>query len=330
VGRVSDFTFYWIAAQRFFAGTNPYAADPAHGWIMLAPPWILPLLWPLGALSLSSAETLWFALSVAALLLSLLWLWQIYGQGARPLWAALLAGTFAPVIVELLMGQMSLVMLLGVAGFLRYQRTRPLRAGSFLFLLALKPQIGFLVWPALLLCAWQLGRTEWLVGFSATLATITLFASAMRPGVFLEYWTAYHTHHRDFYQTASLGSLVGSLWVLPIGALAWFAWRWKTTSGWAWRAQMPALLLMSLVASPHVWFADQVLLLPALFHAFGLARRSYWLAAGYFLLNAMLLVSLFVAHQAFWYPWIILVWVSFYTLVVGICRAEDPNRSAAW
>jgi hypothetical protein len=333
---VNDFTFYWIAAHRFLSGTNPYAPDPAHGWIMLAPPWILPIIAGLGALPLKLAQFVWLAVLVASLVRSVLWLWELYGEGHNPFWAAILTATFGPVLVTFVMGQIAPVLLMGLAGFLRYQQKREYLAGAFLFLVALKPQIAFLVWPALLLCAIFDGRWRTLGGFFGTFCSVTLIALAVRPHVFLDYWKAYQTDHRGFYDTAALGAVLrqlsGSNWLLylpAILALVWFAWRWQASkSSWDWTAQMPGLLLISLVASPHVWFSDQVLLIPALFHAASRLRRSSArlpLVLFYFALNVSLLLLLFVAREKFWYSWIILVWWLLYA--IGIKLSRSPFRA---
>ena len=315
---VTDFTYYWFAAHQFVHGANPYAPEPVHNLLMLAPPWVLAILGPFGYLPLKIAELLWLVISLAARSISLVWLWQVYaGDRKRPGWAGWLMGAFVPVFMCFVLGQMDLLMLLGLAGFLRFQRSRPFVAGMFLFLTAFKPQIAFLVWPALVLSA--AFRDEWkaLAGFVATIVAASLAVLWQRPVVFLEYWAAYQVRRADFYDTKALLSSVP--YVLPALALIWLLWRWKT-SAWGWRERMPELLLVSAIATPHIWPSDHVLLIPALIQAMLWLERSpmrigMFVAGLYCGVNAMLAV-LIALQQKWWYGGIIFLWVGFY-LVAG-------------
>ena len=313
---VTDFTYYWFAAHEFVHGANPYTPEPVHNLLMLAPPWVLALLGPFGYLPLRIAEIVWLMISLAARSVSLVWLWQVYaGDRKRPSWAGWLLGAFVPVFMCFVLGQMDLLMLLGVAGFLRFQRSRPFIAGAFLFLAAFKPQIAFLIWPALLLCAAFRAERRALAGFVAAISAASLIVLAHRPAIFLEYWTAYHVRRADFYDTKALLGNGNVPWLLPALALVWLLWRWKT-SAWDWRERMPELLLVSAVAAPHIWPSDHVLLIPALIQAMLWLEHSpkhvaLYVAGMYCGFNASLAV-LIALRQKWWYGWLIFAWVAFY------------------
>jgi hypothetical protein len=63
---ISDFTYYWYAAHQFVQSANPYTPEPTHNLLMLAPPWALAIVGPLGYLPLKLAEMIWLGISFAA------------------------------------------------------------------------------------------------------------------------------------------------------------------------------------------------------------------------------------------------------------------------
>ena len=323
---VNDFTFYWIAAHEFLAGRNPYAPTP-HGFAMLAPPWVFPLTLSFGALPLDVAEFLWLAVSTVAVVVSAIWLWELYGGGQSPVVMGLLIAAFSAVLVMFLLGQNVPLVLFGLAGFLRYESSRSYLAGACLFLAALKPQIVFLLWPGLLLCALLEQRWKTLVGFCTTLSMASLLAVSMRPSIFREYWTILRAREVASYGSSTLGTLLsrasGSAWMqyLPMMlALLWFVWRWQAKQQrWEWRTQLPSILVVSLSATPYAWFSDQAVLLPSVFYAEGRMWRTRVTiapySAPYFLFNVLGL-SLLAARKIGWYTWMPLLWLAFYTLVI--------------
>lgn len=93
---LQDFVAYWTAGHLFVARMKPYSltemfqAQRALGWpepvpaMVLRPPWILPLIAPLGLLkSYSAAWLLWVAVLSALLMLSIRLLLSVYDRAAR-------------------------------------------------------------------------------------------------------------------------------------------------------------------------------------------------------------------------------------------------------
>jgi glycosyl transferase family 87 len=161
----NDFTFYYVAAR---VGT-------AHGWSSIydlamqqtelnaigsgitvaqlaryiSPPPVAWLALPLTPLPYAVAYWTWSAALLAALVLT--WLWAAPGAGrARVIYLGAALG-WLPVIYGLQLGQPGLLVAVGVAGSYALLRANHLWwAGLALGALALKPQLAFLLPPALL------------------------------------------------------------------------------------------------------------------------------------------------------------------------------------
>jgi hypothetical protein len=332
----SDFSFYWTAAHQLLAGHNPYVFPPGRPFIMFAPPWVFPVLLGVGALPLKAAESVWSVVLILALATCMSWLWQLYAPGRNGLWAALLTCTFSPVFVTFLLGQTTPLVLLGSAGFLRYESKRPYLAGCFLFLVALKPQIAFLLWPALLLCALLQHRWKPLAGFFAALSAASLLAFVVRATVFQEYWNMLRARQVAFYDTPTIGTFLrhasGFAWMqyLPVlAAILWLIMRWKTTQPWDWKRELPTLLAVSLATAPYAWYSDELILIPAVFYGATMLSRSL----GRILAAAAIYLSISFAGLSFvtnrkpaWYTWIPVLWLLLYAAIAQ-GRPRDATQS---
>jgi Glycosyltransferase family 87 len=336
----NDFAFYWTAARLVLEGKNPYsvadtvdlqrrlfAADRAL--VMLNPPWILPLIAPFGVMPFSIGTRLWLVMGLALVMISVHWLWDLYGDGESRWIGWLVAATFLPVAVVLAIGQIGPLILFGLAGYLRFEaRQKNYLAGTFLFFAALKPHLVFLVWVALLLYTLHHKRWESLTTFFSVLGVASLLAVVFDHQVLYEY-AALFLHGKAVVQaTPTLGGVLRSIsgsapmQFLPVaGAFVWFAIYWHLwRSGWEWRSRLPSLLLVSIVAVPYSWFFDQVVLLPSIFFAtlsVLRSRRRVWLEAAsvYIAVNAVVLRFLLERRTMFWYSWTGLAWLAIYVAV---------------
>src|SRR6185503_8870308 len=141
-----DFISSWAAGRLNAFGQNPY--DPALvlalqrtvGWTEVIPyriwypPWAIPLLEPFGMLPHHTGRMVWWFVHILALGVSADLLWRYFG-GPRHLRAAswIVMITFWPAVADLVTGQVSAFMLLGIAGFLSLERSgRPMAAGAVL------------------------------------------------------------------------------------------------------------------------------------------------------------------------------------------------------
>lgn len=225
----------------------------------------------------------WWALCGLGLLVAVARLRAELGlRGSTALWTAR-ALMFFPVLAAFLFGQVAPLLVLPLSGFLLALRAdRDLEAGAWLGLLALKPQLG-LGWAVVLVASgrWRAVSTAALVvgaqialGLLAAPEATAPFLAASRG--FLDLLA------RDVYPTWGLSNAL-ALCVLGLGwasdrlALeAWFglsaALLW--TVGFAgWRAmtgdpahrdgRLATCVALSLLVSPHLYFYDLALLVPA-------------------------------------------------------------------
>ena len=181
-----DFYVYYLAAQ----------LGRAHGWgaiydpsVFLPPvtaavgkplPYLNPpeLAWvvtPLSFLPYSVAASIWTGLLAGAF--ALIFTIVAPGRGPVRLIHGVAASTLLPVFVGVLFGQVCLLVVAGVAlSWWLLSRGRPWLAGLALSLLILKPQIAFLVPPALLLAGYWRVAVAWLT-ISVPLGIVTLLAT---------------------------------------------------------------------------------------------------------------------------------------------------------
>lgn len=281
-----DYVEYWAAGQLLAAGESPYdvekvgelerrAGREEEPILMWNPPWALPLALPLGWMSVRAGHLAWMAVQLLALVLSTELLWRAYRgpDDWRPL-AHLLTLTFVPSGFALLAGQISPLVLLGLAGFLYFvQQRRDLGAGASCVLLAVKPHLLYLFWPALLV--WAVAERRWrvLLGGALAGAALTGLALAFRPEVLADYWTTLTTRPPEQYRSPTLGTLLrewagegafrlqfvsvvpGLLW---LAALGWSARHQR----WDWGERMPMIALVSVITATYgAWLFDLVVLL---------------------------------------------------------------------
>ena len=132
---LNDFAEYWAAGRLNVSGGNPY--DPEQlfvlqkeiGWPepepvrMWNPPWTLILLIPFAILPYSLSAALWVILQSLIVLFSVDLLWQFYGGKSSHRWAAwVFAFLFYPTLYLFKSGNIGAFILLGVAGFLHFNK----------------------------------------------------------------------------------------------------------------------------------------------------------------------------------------------------------------
>ena len=156
-----DFVAFWTAGHLNSHGLNPYSPtnvrDLQHalGWegtaiVTWNPPWLLTLVMPIGLIPIETASTLWQLFNLALLLFSIGLIWRGL-DGPLHLWwvPQLIAVTLTPTIFLLGSGQVTLFVLLGLAGFVYFSKAnRPFLAGILVSLTAIKPHllILFAIW----------------------------------------------------------------------------------------------------------------------------------------------------------------------------------------
>jgi hypothetical protein len=184
--------------------------------------------------------------------------------------------SFYPVILCLKFAQTAAFPLLGLAGFLWYEkRNRPFAAGLSLSLITLKPNLVFLVLFALVL------RRSWKALGSSTLVVALLSGIALLidRNIFSAYFALLCTPYVAL-QPAALGWVLrlsfGALatawiqWLPPMAGLIWFGFHWRRhRDEWIWAETMPALVTASLLTTSYARLYDQALLVIPIAYLFG-------------------------------------------------------------
>jgi hypothetical protein len=302
---------------------------------MWNPPPALLLVLPLGFLGPTTADLLWLLVLCVCLVASVRMVRIMRGSPKNQLhW---LGYSFAPALVCLLAGQVSIFVLLGLVLFLRLHRLQPFLAGLSLWLCLLKPHL-FLPFGIVLLLWAILTRSYKLVaGTAIALGASTAIALMLDPLVWV--------HYRQMMSTMSTVRMQQELipcvsimlrWIISpktmwfqylpsalgcIWALAYFR---KHYDHWDWVEHGSLLMLVSVLLAPYTWLLDQALLIPALLHAVYLTR-SRGLIAILALASAAIeigtLRSLAPTHSAF-YLWTAPAWLAWYLYAIRGTAAE--------
>ena len=355
---MNDFVEYWAAGALNLSGQNPY--DPVlmlelqrsvgyagdRALLMLNPPPVLTLVMPFGALPYRPAALLWLLLNTAALVWSCTILWDLAGGPRRLRWVAYICGVvFLPTLLALLLGQISILLLLGLALFLRFVREgRMVAAGAATTLLLVKPHVVYLVGAALVV--WWLRSRDRRVLLGVALGGIGfLVPLAFNPAVYAQHFELSQVVSLTHFPTSTLGSLLrlaardpnrfGLQFVPMVLGLAYLATRLRRSrfAEWDWDREMPLLVVVSLATAAYGWVFDQVVLLVAAIPMFAVAIRAggvrlvamigFWTVTG-----AIAFTQAFRGVNSFWY-----FWIPFAFLLAMIVLGTIPvhsDRSAGW
>ncbi len=286
----SDFyRYFYPAARAWLSGGSPYALEGVYN-----PLWAWWVLGPLAAWPLDAAWWGWMLLAVALLLLSLLLL-------RRPHPLALLALLLSPAaLVHLAMGQWAVWALLGV---LLLQRRQPMVQGAGLFLLSLKPHLG---WPFLLLTA----PRAWPLPLAALLLSLLV-----QPRWVPEFLAGLQAEPPVGYQnlllarSLTLGTpFLVALALAAVGMVLWAIVHFRPDRRW----QLALLCCVVLFLTPYHRVYDNVLL----FHPILLLTEKHpwaWLPIVGLLWLPLLLIV---------YPWAVFVdWLPPFVVLLMLLRA---------
>jgi hypothetical protein len=242
--------------------------------------------------------------------------------------------TFSAALSCLSAGQMSLIVLLGLALFLRLHRTYPVIAGASLLLLALKPHLFLPFFLALML--WCIVRRQFrlMAGAVGALLICLAIAYVLDPAGWTQYRGMMSQVHLDTESIPGLSFLF--LWLHPssewlkyvagmLGCVwaGWYFYRYRRE--WDWLEHGSIVVLVSVVVAPYAWFTDQSVLIPALLHAL-YRTRSRWAVAILALLSAVIEVAVFRGAPLIYLGvWIAPVWLAWYLWAENYARnVNDP------
>lgn len=295
---IPDFAAYWAGARLNLTGGNPYAPDQILrleqqvGWPraeplqLYNPPWALAVVMPFSLPSYPIGWLLWLTLTLGVTVFCIARCWRLYGGWRRYRALALLVGfAFVPTLMMFLVGQISALLMLGIVGFLHFEREkRWFLAGVLSALTFIKPQMLYLFWLALLL--WAVKERRWMTLLSVALACAVATTLAWLPNraVIGQYLASLVNSSAWAYVPHTLAGLLrlplgleqrwAQFVLVPLG-LAWLVVHWRRRHRqWDWVEEMPLLLLVSLVTTPYGWQSDQMLLLVAVLQVLAWLQRA--------------------------------------------------------
>jgi hypothetical protein len=298
---LKDFVEYWTAAHLFLSRQNPYsiaammALQKPLGWaeplplMFLDPPWVLPFILPFAFPgSYQLAWSIWILAIAASLVFSSRILLNIYCEDVRvpeisdtPFLRGLFIFSFYPVLLCLRFAKTTPLLLLGLAGFIWFHRRNKLIAAGLSFsLVALKPNLVYLVLLALVLTrSWKV-----ILSSGSVVTALSCITLLMDHGIFSEYFQFIHSPYMALYPSAlgwvlrlpfSVISTSWMQWVPTFGGLVWFGSYWRRhRDNWSWKEQMPVLMTASLLTTSYARLYDQALLAIPIVYLFGRYVRA--------------------------------------------------------
>ena len=331
-----DMVQYWAAAQ--LATSNPYSAEQAynvevnagmprsrHPMVMPNPPWALPFVLPFRFMSYRVAFASWTLFTLFCVAACARVLWRLYTP-RNSLAPAFISLLFGPTLAGMLLGQFSILGLLGITLFLwLVEQRRDAWAGAALLLTVLKPHLLIIFLIVVLL--WVIHSRRWLVivGSAAAFAVACIVAVGLDPQVFQQYFQYAHRFTTEqipypnvggilflvsrWHKLALLPSMIGTVWAL-------LYWR-KHRTNWNMTRHGSFVVLVSLVCTYYSYPYDEVLALPALLGAAALGTSGYFLI-GYFLVEIAYAAFFANAGGVTGWDYMILSWVSLALLVTYI------------
>lgn len=323
-----DYVEYWAAGRLNLEGKNPYSADlllplerdagrdTDEAVMMWNPPWTLAIAMPLGAMPARVGQLVWFLVGLASLGASA---YLLVESSSRKWVPFAVTFTFLPTFIVLQAGQITFLVVLGLAGFLWFiRRGHGFAAGLACVLVAVKPHLVYLLWPAIALDAIVNRRASVILGGIVGGLVASGIAVAFNSDVFGQYFTEMSERPPAQWVSLTLGTVLRAIFgaklfwlqfVPVVLGLGWFAARWaKHRKTWNWADELPWIVLVSFVTSPYgAWHFDLVVLLVPLIHrALQLSETANWRVplALFVGMNLAMLGMNLAQVYSFWFGWV--------------------------
>lgn len=363
----NDFRAYWSATRLLVQRGNFADASLLYqvereqtAWredypmITWNPPWLLVILIPMALVPFANAVWYWLLLSIIMVFVSMVLLWQFVESiewSTRGWVVLLLAFTFAPTLVAFLAGQINVLVLVGLTGFLWFSaRKHYATAGMLLSLATVKPQLVYLTVPIALLSCIQMRHYRVILGFIGTLIGLTIVVFALRPTFVFDYTATVSEGNLFAWETPTLGGLLdlvfGWRWaklmgvlILPLTVMLWWALgRTRNIGSLSGRTLVDVTLICSVITAPFAWSYDFIVLLVPLVRVIscivgGKLHRveSAMLVLGLIAMELAIFYQRVLApSEVFyaWVPWVVAVMYVYscwrYTTRSDIYRVQAP------
>jgi hypothetical protein len=336
-----DFIEYWSAGRLNITGGNPYddvqmlAIEKTAGWprndalMMLNPPWTLSIAMFIGIFNYTLSRYIWFILGTAVVGWCAVLLWKLYHGNKNYPWAGILVlFTFGPILHALKSGQITLLVLLGVVGFLYfYQRKADFWAGVLASLVLVKPQLLYLVIMAIFI--WSLTNKRFLVtiGMASGLVLSLGAVLIINPNALAQYIHMVRYYPFNNWVTTTLGAnlriILGSnrlyLEFIPtIFGFAWFLVYWhKHYKSVDWINELPLIVLVSCVTTVYAWTLDYMVCILGILQIAVLFDFDHWswtkllILLMYIFIDLLVIFSRFTQNWYWWLPVSLLIWYLF-------------------
>lgn len=349
-----DFIEFWAIGRQLVHHANPYDVSAIvqlergaglganQPRISLSPPAVLFPMLPLGLLRPKTGRIAWFLVLIGCLALSLWLLWRMHGRPDNRF--HVLGFAFAPVIVCLIAGQLSIFLLTGVVLFLFLHRSRPALAGAALLPCALKPHL-FLVF-GLVLLLWVIQRKAFrvLAGFAVALLSSCAITLSFDPHVWRQYFAMMGETRVMQVFIPTFGAALRYLidrnavawqWTPLAAGSLWAIWYfWTRRDRWDWMHQGLILLVVSDVCAPYGYFTDECILLPFVLAALYAAAESKRSLAPLAVIDAAAIIEVYAQVNIIspYYLWTVPAWVGWYIYATrkprGTPRPAEPTGAA--
>ncbi|MCP4425457.1 MAG: DUF2029 domain-containing protein [Chloroflexi bacterium] len=262
-----------LEVQQTFTGRQDETAQMTWN-----PPWLLVLFLPYTWLPFAKASWIWFLTNLGLLFASVVLLWRLFASQEKTDgkigWGFAVAFLFMPTLATILVGQITALVLFGLAGFLFFECNerpfdeRPFAAGLALSLTTIKPHLVYITLP--LIVIEMLRRKQWrfVVGLVAFPALGTIITFVLRPSFLSEYFSTVTGSSLLQRTVPTIGYVLGKLFnwpgfllmgivILPLAVI------------WLLRRKPPVdlfdltavTLLISIMTAPYGWSFDIIVLL---------------------------------------------------------------------
>lgn len=325
-----DFRPYWsssflLAYGEDFSDTSKLDSIEREltGWnenyTMFA--WFAPtgnlLLLPYTLFPFSHAVYYWLITNIIIVFLSSVLIWQ---DTNLRMWVPIVAVfSFSMTLLSLIFGQVNTVVMLGLALFLFFSKSRyDYLTGASLVLTTIKPHLLILTLPLLLLDIVRHKQWRVLAGFIGTLTGCMLILFYLYPNWAISFWHVVASGMNLIRETPTLPGLLTlagghawGKWIWVIGLfLAVIIW-WKYGREWDRRSLIDITILIGMMITPVGWSYDQIMLLFPILHILKwVVNRSLTRKTGIIVATALVIINiitfwerLFVRNEV-WFFWV--------------------------